>query len=120
MADSVFQHIEQLIAEGPIGMAETARLLGTFRGGKPCHSSTPTRWCLSGVKLLDGRTLRLEHYRTAGRLMTSKAAVLRFLAAQQGGAGGVPSTDNSPPRSPTQRNSDSNAASRELKNTYGV
>lgn len=113
MADSISQHIEKLIAEGPIGMAETARLLGTFRGGKPCHSSTPTRWCLTGVKLSDSRVLRLEHYRTAGRLMTSKPALLRFLAAQQGDTGALICSPT-PTRSPAERNHDSEVAGREL------
>ena len=83
MDPTVTQHIERIIAEGAIGMTETARLLGTFCGGKKSHPSTPTRWCLTGVRLGDGRILRLEHYRTAGRLMTSRAALVRFLAAQQ-------------------------------------
>jgi hypothetical protein len=59
----VSAHLDKLIAEGLIGMAEVGRLLGTFRGGRPCHPSTPTRWCLEGVKLPDGRRLRLEHVR---------------------------------------------------------
>lgn len=109
MADSVSQQIQKLIEEGPIGMAETARLLGTFRGGRPCHPSTPTRWCFTGVKLPNGSTLRLEHYRSAGRLMTSKPALLRFLAAQQD------ELPEAPPRSPAQRNLDSETAGRELK-----
>ena len=90
-------------------MAAAARLLGTFRGGKPCHPSTLTRWCLSGVTLPDGSTLRLEHYRTAGRLMTSKAALLRFLAAQQVA---VPAQ---PVRSPAQRNRASEDAGTKLR-----
>ena len=109
MTDSVSHRIEQLIAEGPIGMAETARLLGTFRGGKPCHSSTPTRWCLTGITLPNGDALHLEHYRTAGRLMTSRPALLRFLAVQQGD---LPAP---PPRSPTQRKNQAEAAGRQLK-----
>lgn len=109
MTDEPSALIERLVAEGPIGMTATARMLGTFRGGKPCHATTPTRWCLSGVKLSDGRTLRLEHYRTAGRLMTSRAAVLRFLAAQQVDP---PSQLN---RSPAQRTLDAEAAGRELE-----
>jgi len=109
MADSISSQIEKLLAEGPIGMAETARLLGTFRGGKPCHPSTPTRWCYSGVKLPDGSTLRLEHFRSAGRLVTSKAALLRFLTAQQGE---MPAPS---PRSPAQRNCAAEAAGAELE-----
>ena len=110
MDDWVTTLIERLIAEGTIGMSETARLLGTFRGGRPCHPSTPTRWCLDGVKLLDGRVLRLEHYRTAGRLMTSRAALVRFLAAQQQPVD-VPDVIL---RSPAQRKRASDGCSTEL------
>jgi hypothetical protein len=110
MADFTAKNIEKLIAEGPIGMAETARHLGTFRGGRPCHPSTPTRWCVNGVRLPDGSVLRLEHYRTVGRLMTSKAALLRFLAAQQDGKEPVISL----PVSPAERNRAAASAGREL------
>lgn len=109
MNDSVSQHIQRLLDEGPIGMAQVAKIVGTFRLGKPCHPSTPTRWCLYGVRLPDGTVLRLEHYRTAGRLMTSTPAVVRFLVAQQ--------TDPPPPppRSAAERNRAAEAAGSELE-----
>lgn len=83
MAVSVSEHIDRLLDEHPIGMSQAARLLGTFRGGRACHPSTVVRWCHPGVRLADGRQLRLEHLKVAGRLMTSRPALLRFLAAQQ-------------------------------------
>src|SRR5262249_12902383 len=83
MADYVSELIDRLLAEHPVGMSQAARLLGTFRGGRPCHPSTIVRWCNPGVRLPDGGQLRLEHARVAGRLMTSRPALLRFLAAQQ-------------------------------------
>jgi hypothetical protein len=92
--------IERLMGEGLLGMAETARLLGTFRGGRPCHASTIVRWCLDGVKLRNGQRLRLEHIRVGERLMTSKAALLRFLEAQQDPASIASTTA---PRSPAER-----------------
>ena len=75
--------IERIIAEGAIGCAEAARLFGTFRSGRPCHPATMSRWCITGVRGRDGRRVKLEHFRGAGKLMTSKAAIFRFLAAQQ-------------------------------------
>jgi hypothetical protein len=92
--------VEKLTAEGLIGMAETARVLGTFRSGKPTHPSTPTRWALDGIRLPDGRRLKLEHIRMGDRIMTSKPALVRFLAAQQDPSI-VPETNL--PRSPAQR-----------------
>jgi len=83
MAASVSERIDRILTEQPIGMSEAARLLGTFRAGRPCHPSTIVRWCLSGIRLADGRRLHLEFLRCSSRLMTSRPALLRFLAAQQ-------------------------------------
>ncbi|MCE9531475.1 MAG: hypothetical protein K8T89_10195, partial [Planctomycetes bacterium] len=58
------------------------------------------RWCLQGVKLADGRSLRLEYIRVGDRMMTSKAGLLRFLAAQQDNSVTEVATQ---PRTPTQR-----------------
>lgn len=74
--------IEQLTSEGLISMRDAAALYG-----RRTHKSTPTRHALKGVKLPDGRRVKLEAIRVAGALCTSKAAVLRFFAAQNDLAG---------------------------------
>ena len=75
---------ERLLAEGGIGMGEVARRLGKGKGGKPTHPSTPARWATAGVLLPSGQRLHLESVSLpGGRLVTSWAAVLRFLRAQQ-------------------------------------
>lgn len=84
--------IDRILSEGPVGMAAAARLYGTFRQDRPTHPSTPTRHALQGVRLPDGRVVRLETVRIAGRLVTSRAAVIRFLVAQQ------PPTPDAPPK----------------------
>jgi hypothetical protein len=111
MADHISEHVDRVLTEGAIGAAAAARLLGTFRGGRSTHPSTVTRWMLSGVRLPDGRTLRLEHIRVANRLMTSRPALIRFLAAQQTPAS-IP--DVEPPRSPTVRRRANETAKAEL------
>lgn len=103
--------VERILSEGPIGMSAAARLYGTFRGGRPTHPTTPTRHHLRGVTLPDGRVVRLEAVRIAGRLMTSRAAVARFITAQQ--------PDEEPavapaPRSPSARRRASEAAAEQL------
>lgn len=75
--------IERILAEGAIGCAEAARVFATVRNGRPCHPSTVNRYCLKGVPLPDGSIVKLEHFRAAKRLLTSRAALVRFLAAQQ-------------------------------------
>jgi len=107
---SSVEHIDRILGENPIGMSECARLLGTFRGGRPCHPSTPVRWCTRGVKLVDGSVLRLEHIRMGDRLMTSRPALLRFLAAQQQPSD-VPVAQ---PRTPAQQKRDAENADRKL------
>ena len=116
MAGTVSNHVEQVLSEGPIGAAEAARLLGTFRGGRRTHPSTITRWMLSGIRLADGRNLRLEHIRVSNRLMTSRAAVVRFLAEQQ-----LPTTppEIDAPRSTTKRRRENDRAEDEL-NSLGI
>jgi len=75
--------VDRILDEGPIGMSAAAKIYGSFRCGRPTHPSTPIRHHLHGVVLADGRTIRLEAIRIGGRLMTSRAAVVRFVAEQQ-------------------------------------
>lgn len=112
MAGSVSQHVQQILDEGPLGMAAAAALLGTFRGGRPCHPSTVVRWCLHGIKRADGRFLRLEFIRMTDRLVTSRPALLRFLAAQQDRH---VEESAAQPRTSTQRRRAADAAERELE-----
>ncbi len=112
MAVSVSQHVQKILDEGPLGMAAAAALLGTFRGGRPCHPSTVVRWCLHGVELADGRFLKLEFIRMTDRLVTSKPALLRFLAAQQDRS---VEESAAQPRTPTQRKRAADAAETELE-----
>jgi hypothetical protein len=102
--------VERILTEGPIGMSAAARLYGSFRGGRPTHPTTPTRHHLHGVILPDGQVVRLEAVRIAGRLMTSRAAVARFIAAQQ-----IEQPPATPPtRSPSARRRASEAAAEHL------
>ena len=106
--------IERIIAEGAMGCAEAARLFGTFRSGRPCHPATISRWCISGVRVRDGRRVKLEHFRGAGKLLTSKPAIFRFLAAQQEPVESAePATIPLP--TPTERRRAIEAATREME-----
>ncbi|HEY3787827.1 MAG TPA: DUF1580 domain-containing protein [Urbifossiella sp.] len=68
--------IERITAEGPIGVSRAAREYGR-------HPATFVRWCIDGIRLPSGQTVRLEHYRLGNRLTTSRQSILRFIAAQQ-------------------------------------
>lgn len=69
--------VEHLVTEGAIGANAAGKALGGV------WRQTVARYMLKGVKLPDGRLVKLAHFRRNGRLMTSKAACLRFLKAQQ-------------------------------------
>lgn len=103
--------VEKILAESPIGMTAAAKLFGTFKQGKPVHPSTVTRWASEGVQIPGGR-LRLEAVKIAGRLVTSRAAVVRFIQGQQEEPAAGQTTPA--PRSPAERRRASDAAAQEL------
>ena len=75
--------VERLLGEpDKMGMYAAGVMLGESNGGAPIHATTVTRWCLRGVKLSGGRRVHLEHIRAGGKLITTRAAIVRFLAAQ--------------------------------------
>ncbi|QDU21822.1 DUF1580 domain-containing protein [Urbifossiella limnaea] len=113
MPDATTDLVDRLLTEGPIGPAAAARLYGSYRSGRPTHPSTVVRHIQEGVRLADGTTLRLEGVRIGGRLVTSRAAVVRFVAAQQPAAAEQPAA--TPPRSPAQRATAADAAGERLK-----
>ena len=108
--------VERLTAEGLVSMTAIARMLGELRGRRPVHPSTPYRWATKGVRTKDGRVVKLEHITLAGRPVSSRAALLRFLAAQQEIADSTPAES---PRSPAARHRDSERAGKQLRKQVG-
>lgn len=102
---------KRLMSEGLISMSEAAKLFGSCRSGAATHRATLTRKCLKGDRLPDGTRLRLEHVRVANRLMTSRAAVVRYVAALTAAPAAVPAIAL---RSPAARRRGSDAAARAL------
>ncbi len=102
--------IPEIAAGQGITLSQAARRLPSNRGGRPVHISCVLRWISNGVRLGDGRIVRLEAARVAGRWLTSEAALQRFIAAQNPGAISAPTI-----RTPTQRQRASERAARELE-----
>jgi Protein of unknown function (DUF1580) len=105
---------KQLMTEGLISMSEAAKMFGSCRNGVGTHPATVTRKCLKGDRLPDGTRLKLEHVRVANRLMTSREAVIRYIAETTGAC-----EANSAPTSPkpvaSPRHSASERAVKRLK-----
>jgi hypothetical protein len=113
----VLELVERLTTEGLVSMAAIARMLGELRGRRPVHPSTPYRWATKGVRTKDGRVIRLEYITLAGRPVSSRAALLRFLAAQQDTPPASSSVEA--PRSPAARNRDSERAAEQYRKLIG-
>jgi hypothetical protein len=109
--------VQRLTGEGLIGMSAAAKVYGEARTGKAPHASTPTRHALNGHRLRNGRVLKLEAIRIAGRLMTTRQAVLRFFAAQNLEDDTIPTPD---PLSAAKRNRQHAVASAELDAVLGT
>jgi hypothetical protein len=92
-------------------LSQASRRFPSARQDRPVSPSCVWRWIFKGVRLPDGRIVRLEAARLAGRWLTSGPAIERFLAAQ------TPTVDapTAPPRSPAQRRKASERAAAELE-----
>jgi hypothetical protein len=74
--------ISEVLAGDALSFADAARVVPSFRGGRPTHVATIWRWACKGVRLNNGSTIKLETCRCGGRHMTSRAALGRFIGAQ--------------------------------------
>ena len=105
--------IAEVLAGDGLSLAEAARVVPSFRPGRPTHAATIWRWATKGVRLQDGSLVRLETCRIGGRQMTSRAALGRFIRAQTP----LADTEPGPMRArltPAQQNAQATQASDEL------
>ena len=93
-------------------LAQALRGVPAARGADRLSPSTGSRWASQGVRLPDGRRVKLEAVRIGSRLLTTDAAVARFLAALNGDPPAT--TAAAEPRGPGQRRRASEAAGRRL------
>ena len=82
------------------------------------HLSTLIRWCTRGIRQPDGTRVRLRAVRAGSRWLTSDQWVDDFIAALT--AAHIGEEAATAPRSPTQRQHESEAAGRELTEKYGI
>jgi hypothetical protein len=71
-----------ILYENPQGLASLARQVPSRRRDGPLTPQCLWRWATRGIRLQDGRTVRLEAVRVAGRFLSSLPALERFIAAQ--------------------------------------
>jgi hypothetical protein len=103
---------EVLNGEG-LTFAQAAKLLPRNRGGRPVNQATLFRWATKGIELPGGQRLRLAAVRIGIHYSTSRAALIRFIDAQNPEPNDE--TPAPPPRGPGRRQRASQAADAELR-----
>jgi hypothetical protein len=98
--------MREVLSGAARSFAQVARLVPPGRGGKATCPATIWRWFKGGVRVADGRRVRLEALKIGGRYVTSEGALLRFLAAQQGDA---PAGGQAPPTSRSAQDAEETA-----------
>jgi hypothetical protein len=85
---------KELLEEIKAGQGETlkraARRVPPARRDRPVTLGCLVRWITSGVIGPQGKRIKLEAARLAGKWVTTPAAIGRFVAAQTPGPGGEP------------------------------
>jgi hypothetical protein len=94
-----------------LSLSAAGRLFPPVRGSGPgVDASTIYRWIRRGSKAADGSTVHLEGVRVGARWLTSRQAVVRFVAALS-----TPASQPVPaPRSPAARGRHSQRAAEQL------
>jgi hypothetical protein len=81
MADSVSQVVSEIIAGDSLTFAQAAACVPAFRGEGTSTVSRISRWAKTGAKTVGGCVVKLEVARFGSGVLTSKAALERFIAA---------------------------------------
>lgn len=97
-------------------LSAAAKLFPSHREGRAVSGSCVFRWCTDGIKLSDGQRVFLEHVRLAGRFVTTRGAIRRFLEAQSQ----QPASEAAPVRTPTRRARQHQQAAAALHERYRI
>ena len=101
-----------LLSEDLIPLGVAANLFPGARGADRVNPATVFRWCTRGTRTPDGQVVKLECLRVGSRLLTSRQAVVRYVANL---TGSIPGTNRSSPRTPSEKARSSEAAAAALK-----
>lgn len=104
--------VSRILTEGPQGLAALAAAIPSHRRDSHLTPQALWRWAVRGIRLADGRVVRLETVRVAGRYLSSRAAVERFVRAQSEPTDPTPLPAAS--RSPARRQRASDRAAEQL------
>jgi hypothetical protein len=109
--------MSNLSLEAKVLLSVLAREIPSHRTDKGLHPQALWRWATHGVRCPDGRVVKLEVIRLAGRYYSSREALARFIEAQQDLP--VVAELPAPARTPTKRQRASEKAA-EVLETAGI
>lgn len=89
----------RLLTESVQSLTQVAREFPSLRAGKPTHPTAVWRWSKYGIKTPAGQ-IKLETASLAGRVVTSREAVQRFLRRVAKAKAGI-QVSNTAPATPT-------------------
>jgi hypothetical protein len=110
------QLLSEIAAGESIYLVQAAKLLPAHRQGKPVTLSCLIRWISPGVLGPSGERIKLEAARLAGKWVTTRAALARFVAAQ---TPTLALESGPPPRSAAARTRTSERVAKQLE-TLGI
>lgn len=99
-----------LTSESALTLSQAAKLVPSYRAGRPTHVSRLVRWITNGVRTDDGRLVKLEALRLGGQWVTSALAIQRFAEAMTPSEADI----HSPSQNTASRRKAAERASREL------
>jgi hypothetical protein len=109
--------ISEIVEGNGLSMSDAGRIVPALRGNRRTNPATIWRWVCRGHRLPDGSVIKLEAAKLAGRWLTSRAALARFLERVTAASTPVPPSDPKPvatPRSETRRRKAVDAATAKL------
>lgn len=111
--------VDEILAGQGKSLSTLARLLPARRGEGRVRPSTVWRWVRDGVCLASGEVVRLEACQIAGRLLSTEAALKRFLSAQQAQPAPAPVSSPAPAPTPPPGNAARNRREEEIARAEG-
>jgi len=117
MSEPLSTIISEIVDGNGLSMSEAGKRIPALRGDRRTNPATVWRWVCRGHRLSDGSIIKLEAAKLAGRWLTSRAALARFL--ERVTAASTPESSNpipipKPTRSVTRRRTASEAAAARL------
>jgi hypothetical protein len=106
----------EILAGDGLYLVAAAKLFPRHRQGRPVSPSTVSRWATNGVRLADGQVVRLEALQLAGKWITTRGAIRRFLDRQTPARADQPGSV----RSPAKRDRDQRRTNEALRDRYGI